>query len=80
MPLYIHPRAPGARDGGAYRPTTSSTGSSATRRRRVYSVRLITSGVFDQFPTLKVILGHMGEGLPFWLYRIDNNSFGRGHS
>ena len=27
--------------------------------------------VFDEFPDLKIVLGHMGEGLPFWLDRID---------
>jgi len=37
----------------------------------VHAMRLIVSGVFDQFPNLKIILGHMGEGLPYWLYRID---------
>jgi 5-carboxyvanillate decarboxylase len=36
-----------------------------------HAVRLITSGVFDQFPDLKIVLGHMGESLPFWLYRMD---------
>jgi len=30
------------------------------------------SGVFDEFPKLRIVLGHMGEGLPFWLQRIDN--------
>ncbi len=37
----------------------------------VHAMRLIVSGVFDQFPGLKIILGHMGEALPYWLYRID---------
>jgi 5-carboxyvanillate decarboxylase len=37
----------------------------------VHAMRLIVSGVFDQFPTLKIVLGHMGEALPYWLYRID---------
>jgi 2,3-dihydroxybenzoate decarboxylase len=32
---------------------------------------MITSGVFDRFPKLKLVLGHMGEALPFWLYRLD---------
>jgi 2,3-dihydroxybenzoate decarboxylase len=27
--------------------------------------------VFDRFPKLKIVLGHLGEGLPYWLYRID---------
>jgi 2,3-dihydroxybenzoate decarboxylase len=34
-------------------------------------MRLIVSGVFDVFPRLKIILGHMGERIPYWLQRID---------
>jgi 5-carboxyvanillate decarboxylase len=34
-------------------------------------MRLIYSGLFDRFPKLKIVLGHMGEGIPYWLYRID---------
>jgi len=37
----------------------------------LHAMRLIYSGVFDKYPRLKMVLGHMGEGLPFWLYRID---------
>jgi 5-carboxyvanillate decarboxylase len=38
-------------------------------------VRIISAGVFDQFPNLKLVLGHMGEGLPFWLHRLHTMSF-----
>jgi len=34
------------------------------------SLRMITSGVFDRFPNLQIIIGHMGEGLPFFYDRI----------
>jgi 5-carboxyvanillate decarboxylase len=37
----------------------------------LHTMRLIYSGLFDRFPGLKIVLGHMGEGLPYWLYRID---------
>jgi hypothetical protein len=37
----------------------------------VESLRLIAAGVFDRFPKLKIIIGHMGENLPFSLARID---------
>jgi 5-carboxyvanillate decarboxylase len=37
----------------------------------LHAMRLIVSGVFDHFPGLKIVLGHMGEALPYWLYRID---------
>ncbi len=37
----------------------------------LHVVALITNGVFDRFPRLKIVIGHAGEGLPYWLYRID---------
>lgn len=37
----------------------------------LHVVALITNGVFDRFPQLKIVIGHAGEGLPYWLYRID---------
>ena len=36
----------------------------------LHALRLIVSGLFDRFPKLQIILGHCGEALPFWLYRI----------
>lgn len=37
----------------------------------LHALRIITAGVFDRFPKLQIILGHMGEALPFWAYRLD---------
>ncbi len=37
----------------------------------LHAMRIITAGVFDRFPKLKMIIGHMGEALPFWMYRLD---------
>lgn len=37
----------------------------------MHALRIITAGVFDRFPKLQIILGHMGEALPFWAYRLD---------
>jgi len=37
----------------------------------VHVLGLMTSGVFDRFPKLKMVIGHGGEGLPFMLYRLD---------
>jgi len=37
----------------------------------LHVVALIVAGVFDRFPRLKLVIGHAGEGLPYWLYRID---------
>ncbi len=38
----------------------------------LHAVRMIMGGVFDAFPTLQIVLGHLGEALPFWLGRLDN--------
>ena len=38
----------------------------------LHALRLICSGAFDEFPKLQIVLGHMGEALPYWLWRIDN--------
>ena len=37
----------------------------------LHLLRLITSGIFDRYPQLQIMVGHMGEALPFWLYRLD---------
>lgn len=37
-----------------------------------HTLRLIFGGVFDDFPEAKLLLGHMGEGLPFMLWRLDS--------
>jgi 2,3-dihydroxybenzoate decarboxylase/5-carboxyvanillate decarboxylase len=71
-PLYIHPRAPS--DGMAapfrdYRMEAAVWGYGM--EVGTHAVRLIMSGVFDRFPKLKIVLGHMGEAVPFWLWRLD---------
>jgi uncharacterized protein len=35
----------------------------------MHAIRLMIAGVFDRFPSLQVVLGHMGEGIPFMLQR-----------
>lgn len=73
MPLYLHPREPAPGmvapflDYGLY-----FAGFGFAVETSLHAMRLIMSGLFDHFPRLKIVLGHMGEGLPFWLQRIDN--------
>ena len=72
-PLYLHPREPAPAmvqpflDYGLY-----FAGLGFSVETSLHAMRLIMSGVFDEFPKLRVVLGHMGEGLPFWLKRLDN--------
>jgi 2,3-dihydroxybenzoate decarboxylase len=37
----------------------------------LHALRIVVSGAFDRFPKLRIVLGHLGEGLPYWLFRID---------
>jgi 5-carboxyvanillate decarboxylase len=75
-PIYLHPRVPSAQMFGPfsqYNMQAPKWGFSMEVSTHV--VRIISAGVFDQFPNLKLVLGHMGEGIPFWLHRLDTMSF-----
>jgi len=72
QPLYIHPATPPdsmigpmleAGLDGAIFGFGVETG--------LHLLRLITSGIFDRYPQLQIMVGHMGEALPFWVYRLD---------
>jgi len=71
-PVYIHPRVPPPTMYDAY---TDYSMSGAlwgfAMETSMHAVRLMLSGVFDEFPRLRIVLGHMGEGVPFWLNRLD---------
>lgn len=71
-PIYIHPRAPSrgmAEPYMKYGLANAIWGYGA--ETGLHGVRLIMSSVFDRFPNLRIVLGHMGEGLPFWQWRLD---------
>lgn len=74
VPIFLHPNSPSPDSikpyldyGFALAGPTWGFGAEAA----LSIMRLIYSGVFDKFPRLKIILGHLGEGLVFWIYRID---------
>lgn len=37
-------------------------------------LRIVFAGTFDRFPNLKIILGHLGEGIPFWIHRANDHT------
>jgi 2,3-dihydroxybenzoate decarboxylase len=71
-PIYIHPRdlAPGMLKPYVERTLEAGILGFAADVA-LHIVAMITAGVFDRFPRLKVVIGHAGEGLPYMLYRID---------
>jgi 5-carboxyvanillate decarboxylase len=72
VPIYLHPNTPPSAmidpflprglDGAIYG-FAVETG--------LHLLRIIVAGVFDRFPKLRMVAGHLGEGLPFWLFRLD---------
>ena len=70
--IYIHPRAlPEAADRGMQYYGMDSALWGYGVEVGTHAVRMICAGVFDRFPKLKICLGHMGEAIHFWRWRVD---------
>lgn len=78
--IYIHPRCPS--DGMAQPFRGYDMGAALwgfACETGTHAVRLMLSGVFDRFPKLKIVLGHMGENIPYHLWRTDHWMVRRRH-
>jgi predicted TIM-barrel fold metal-dependent hydrolase len=73
VPFYLHPRNPlqSMREIYEGRPELLGPTWAFGVETATHALRLIVSGLFDRFPRLTVILGHLGEGLPFQTYRLE---------
>ena len=78
VPIYLHPGPPHPEVVKAYYqdylddyPGLLTAAWGYTVETATAGIRLILSGVLEKYPELKIILGHLGEGLPFLLWRID---------
>lgn len=73
VPLYLHP-ANGVNTSDVFSGHPELTGPmwSWGVDTATHALRLIFGGVFDRFPQSKLLLGHMGEGLPYALWRLDS--------
>ncbi|WP_310567021.1 amidohydrolase family protein [Hydrogenophaga sp.] len=71
-PIYLHPNS---LPPGMYQPFFEAGLDGAIYgfgvETGLHALRIITAGVFDRFPKLRMVLGHMGEALPYWAYRLD---------
>ncbi|MGK4585782.1 amidohydrolase family protein [Kitasatospora sp. HPMI-4] len=76
VPLYLHPRDPLPGNQGIYEGHPELFGAvwTFTVETATHTLRLMTSGLFDRFPKLTIILGHLGETLPFNIWRIDHRA------
>jgi 2,3-dihydroxybenzoate decarboxylase len=74
VPIYVHPAHPSPERQKQYSGYPELAGSlwGFCAEGGLTAMRLICSGIFDEYPGLKIILGHLGEALPFWMWRLDN--------
>jgi 5-carboxyvanillate decarboxylase len=72
VPIYLHPNTPSPQ---MIRPFLERGLESAifgfAVETGLHLLRIVVSGAFDRFPNLRIVVGHLGEGLPYWLFRID---------
>lgn len=73
VPLYLHP-ADAAVPPACFadHPVLSGAVWGWGVETGTHALRLLFSGVFDRFPRVRILLGHMGEGLPFYRWRFDS--------
>ncbi|HVC21249.1 MAG TPA: amidohydrolase family protein [Vicinamibacterales bacterium] len=79
VPVYLHPTQPPQpvveASYGRFSPAVSymfaNAGWGWHIETAIHVIRLILGGVFDRYPTLQVVVGHLGEGLPFMIERLD---------
>jgi gamma-resorcylate decarboxylase len=74
VPFYLHPREPLASQRRIYEghPWLMGPVWAFAAETSVHALRLMASGLFDRYPRLNIILGHLGEGLPFNIWRADH--------
>jgi 2,3-dihydroxybenzoate decarboxylase len=76
VPFYLHPRNPLPQDSRIYKGHAWLLGPTWAfgQETAVHALRLMGSGLFDRHPNLQIVLGHMGENLPFGIWRVDNTN------
>ena len=78
-PIYLHPTRPPKpvieASFGGFAPLVTEMlagpGFGWHIETAVHVLRMVLGGVFDRFPKLQIVIGHMGEGLPFFMQRVD---------
>ena len=81
VPIYLHPTVPPKPVVdilyGGFSPVVSGTFAAAGWgwhiETGVHLIRMVLGGVFDRYPKLQVVVGHLGEGVPFMLQRLNRN-------
>jgi len=73
-PFYLHPRDPLPSRRQAYEghPWLIASPWGFAEETAMHALRLMGSGLFDEYPKLKIVIGHLGERIPYDLWRLDH--------
>jgi predicted TIM-barrel fold metal-dependent hydrolase len=77
VPIYLHPTLPHPDAVKAYfqgYEDLARAGWGFAVDTSIHFLRIVFAGVFDAYPRLKIILGHLAEGLPFAMHRLDDHT------
>jgi len=76
VPFYLHPRNPLPSASQIYEghPWLLGPTWAFGQETAVHALRLMASGLFDRQPKLQIVLGHLGEGLPYSIWRVDHRN------
>jgi predicted TIM-barrel fold metal-dependent hydrolase len=74
VPFYLHPRdqLPSRRQAYEGHPWLIGSPWGFADETALHALRLMGCGLFDEFPELQIVIGHLGERIPFDLWRLDH--------
>ncbi len=75
VPIYLHPNEPDPKQTNLYRGYPEMRGATWVWgvETGTMALRIVLSGVFDAFPNAKLIVGHLGENIPYGLWRFESH-------
>jgi predicted TIM-barrel fold metal-dependent hydrolase len=74
VPFYLHPRdqLPSRRQAYEGHPWLIGSPWGFAEETAIHALRLMGCGLFDEYPKLQIVLGHLGERIPYDLWRLDH--------
>jgi gamma-resorcylate decarboxylase len=74
VPFYLHPRDPLPSRRQAYEghPWLIASPWGFAEETAMHALRLMGCGLFDEYPKLQIVIGHLGERIPYDLWRLDH--------
>ena len=72
VPFYLHPRDPVSNERYEGHPWLIGSAWSFAEETALHALRMMGCGLFDRYPRLQMVLGHLGERIPYDIWRLDH--------